>query len=270
MKKIYRIIKEIPILGNIFSRFIFYNRKIFKKIRQLFYKRGSESTIDKIDINNLTIYYRKETADENVISHSFENDIFMPVINNHVEFSPEDVVFDLGAHIGTLSILLSKLLIKGQIYSFEASKSTFEILKINVKKNRLQNIKIINKAVTKKSGRVKLYKSIDGNWGDSIFTKNFRDYEFSESVSLDDFINENELSKIKLVKMNIEGAEFEIINNLSSSSFAIIENFLILYHLDLDKTFDLSMITSNLEKHGFAIHFYHKSTIRGWIMATKK
>jgi hypothetical protein len=61
--------------------------------------------IDSYD--GFEVIYRKGTADENVIGHSFENDIFFSGIP---EYQPEDghVIIDLGAHIGTFSLLASR------------------------------------------------------------------------------------------------------------------------------------------------------------------
>lgn len=77
-----------------------------------------------------SIAYRQGTADEKVISHSFDNDIFFPGVSEY-QPTPGDVVIDVGAHIGTFSMLAASKVPAGLVYAIEASSETFSYLRIN-------------------------------------------------------------------------------------------------------------------------------------------
>ena len=62
---------------------------------------------------------------------------------------PGDSVIDIGANVGVYSKILSELVgPDGHVYSIEPFSPTFEILSYNVKKIRLDNVELINVAVS--------------------------------------------------------------------------------------------------------------------------
>jgi len=125
------------------------------------------------------------------------------------EFVKEgDVVIDLGANIGVYTLLLAKLVGKaGKVYSFEPDSENFKILVKNIIINGYKNITPINKAVSNKTGRIKLYLS-EWNKGDHRIYSSDEKRKFKEirAVSLDDYFLGNK-EEIKFVKMDIQGAE---------------------------------------------------------------
>ncbi len=77
-----------------------------------------------------------------------------------------DTVVDVGANIGYYTLLLANKVGKtGKVYAFEPDKINFEILAKNVKENNLENVVMINAAVGKKEGKLKLHRS-EENFGD--------------------------------------------------------------------------------------------------------
>ncbi len=164
------------------------------------------------------MYYRKGTEDEKVLSHSFDKDIFfreLPSFNP----SKEPVIFDIGAHIGTFSLLSAYKFPDASIYAFEASKQTFDVLKLNVCRNKIENIEPFHKAVAASEGEVLLYHSKKtGNWGHSITTKLSASSEKVDAINLSAFIDKKGVLKIDLLKMNCEGAELEILSSLTDAA----------------------------------------------------
>jgi FkbM family methyltransferase len=66
-----------------------------------------------------------------------------------------DVVFDVGAHTGYYTLLVSRLVgSKGKVYSFEPVARNIEYLKKHIKLNNCNNIEIIKAAITNHSGMV--------------------------------------------------------------------------------------------------------------------
>ncbi|MDR1942676.1 MAG: FkbM family methyltransferase [Endomicrobium sp.] len=78
---------------------------------------------------------------------------------NCIDFNQMDVVIDIGANIGMISIYLAKKYPFLKIYSFEPVKCNYEKFKKNIELNKIPNgvINIQNKAVTKDGRTVQMF-----------------------------------------------------------------------------------------------------------------
>ena len=169
------------------------------------------------------------------------------------ELDNMDVVFDIGANSGLFSLLCINKGAK-KVYAFEPNKDSL----INLKSvtNNL-NVEIVPKAVYTKDEDLKFY--IDpSNTTIGSLSKNHLELHGSSleevivpAISLKTFAKENNIDKISLVKMDIEGAEYEIIDNLEDEVFEIIDNFLIEYHDNDDER--VLRLTKKLIQKGFNI-----------------
>ena len=224
--------------------------------------------IGKLIWKKYNIFFRKGTEDENVLGHSFDKDIFYKEIPS---FKPSNnpIFFDIGAHIGTFSLLTAQKYPNSKIISFEASKETFDLFQLNIESNNILNIKGYHKAVAADEGEIKLYHSKDfGNWGHSITSKLSNSTEIVEAVNLSKFIEDHKINKIDLIKFNCEGAEFEIINSLTDKQISsYVRAGLILYHQDLVTDFNqLKLLVKRFDSLDFRIKLIKKSTDRGWLI----
>ena len=157
-----------------------------------------------------TMQYLPATSDEDVLDESFDRDIFFLRIP---DFAPktDGVILDVGAYIGTFSMLAATKVPNGRVFAIEASQETFNFLKINVALNKAQNILPIYLALSDRAGIATLHHDRGGNWGHSI-TKTLSSH--SEQVttdSLHNFCKEHMIARIALMKFNCEGAEFPIL-----------------------------------------------------------
>ena len=59
------------------------------------------------------------------------------------EIETDDVVLDIGAHIGLFTLFASQFCTNGKIYCFEPIKENFELLQENIKMNNLENVIIL-------------------------------------------------------------------------------------------------------------------------------
>ena len=222
-------------------------------------------------IGKFRILFRENTSDEEVINHSFDNDIFF---KNLHEYSPgkNDCIIDVGAHIGTFSLLSANKVPEGRVFSFEPCLETFKLLESNVQLNDSLNIKTYKKALSGQTGQARLYyDSAYGNWGHTI-TKNISDDgENVETISITDFFKLEKINKCNLIKFNCEGSEFDIILSTPPSILKNIDNMLILYHEDLAEGKSHKDLIKYLKENKFFINTINQTTNppRGWIIAYK-
>jgi FkbM family methyltransferase len=239
----------------------------FNTLKNYFLKPDQTSLLTIERIGNFDIAYRKDTADEGVISHSFENDIYFGSIN---KYSPKkgDIIIDLGAHIGSFSLLVASKIGDGKVYAIEASKDSFNLLKINIALNNYKNISAHHVAITDKNGMTELFHS-KGNWGHSTVKKLSNSYETVVSQTLSTFLQTNSIAFCHFMKLNCEGGEFPILMSATTETFKKFGSFLILYHCDLYEKYTEEELLSHLKSNGFICTIKKHNEKRGWIYAYK-
>jgi len=125
-----------------------------------------------------------------------------------------DVFFDIGSNIGIMSLFASQLVGKqGKIFAFEPDPDTFAILQDNLNLNENDRVQPQNLALGDSNGTASLFQNISVNRGASSLISS---QENSNIVTVnterpDDFILRNELGNIKLLKIDVEGWEFEVL-----------------------------------------------------------
>ena len=130
---------------------------------------------------------------------------------------PGDVVFDVGANAGALTVLMSRLVgTRGVVCAFEASPRIVDKCQYNVVTNGCSNVQLFDCAVWHKSNEiVKIYAGPDLN--DSLFPIDAGSAVEAfdvKTVALDDFVGYTGLVP-SLIKMDIEGAEFDALTGMN-------------------------------------------------------
>jgi len=145
------------------------------------------------------------------------------------QINRNDVVLDIGAHIGLFTLYASQFCTKGSIFSFEPMKDNYELLLENMKLNNLKQVKIFNLAVSNSNDPIKLYINDDES-GHSIYSQSSQNLMVN-SISLKKIFDENQIEHCNFLKLDCEGAEYEIIKNLPLPYFKKIDKMIIEYHM---------------------------------------
>jgi FkbM family methyltransferase len=246
---------------NIFFRF-FRNRS----------NDGSNLLRFNMPEHDFEFYCRNNKDDFNIIT-IHEKDII-----DHFNPKERDIVVDIGAHIGLYTIMASKHVgPNGKIVAIEANPDNFEMLNRNVKLNQLTNVTNLNCAVYSRETKIKLYLAGEGSNRTKYNTliaerANEGKEKFVEvnADTLDHLMQLQGISEINWIKIDVEGAEYEVlkgasniishskdisllieVHNLSGSNSTLyghISQFLSLgnFKIDFEKTYD------NGEKHVIA------------------
>ena len=177
-----------------------------------------------------------------------------------------DVLLDVGAHLGALSLLVAPRVRK--VYALEPSKNTYALLRLNTLLNFAVNISAERLALSDKDGSCKLFHAPEGeSWGDSIVFDHSRLSEDVPCMSLSSFLDEKRITKIDFAKFNCEGAEFPILLSCDGRALSRIGKMLVLYHCDLMPGASEKALVSHLEEFGFKTKIRNRSKDRGWIIA---
>ena len=140
-------------------------------------------------------------------------------------FTPKegDVVIDIGAHIGRYTIIGSKRVgANGKVVAIEANPSNFEMLNRNIKLNQLTNIISLNNAVYSKETKIKLYLPGE-ELGHTIYNTVMSDRAKNEDKfvevsanTLDYFLQLKGITDVNWIKIDVEGAEFEVLQGATN------------------------------------------------------
>jgi FkbM family methyltransferase len=145
-------------------------------------------------------------------------------------FNPKGngVVIDIGAYIGSYTIMASKNVgINGKVVSIEADPNNFDILTQNINLNNLKNVMTLNYAVYSKETIIKLYlPTVNGSISEyakynTVMTQRVHgEQKFVEvnADTLDNLLQQNHVNyeDVNWIKIDVEGAEFEVLKGATN------------------------------------------------------
>ncbi len=172
------------------------------------------------------------------------------------DIGKEDIVVDVGAHIGTFSLLAAKRATDGKVFAFEPLPQNFSLLKKNIELNSLNNVYAINKAVSGKQEKRKLFlQKVKGKLFSSAasFFTEAQSPEFVEveTTTLGDILGLT--GRIDFLKIDAEGGEVEILRNLDAAIFNRIKRISLECHDYYFKSDIAGELTDILSRHGFKV-----------------
>jgi FkbM family methyltransferase len=195
---------------------------------------------------------------------------FLPGHESHIvgRFTPRegDTVIDIGAHIGRYTITSSKQVGNtGKVVAIEADPDNFQLLKRNIALNNLTNVLPLNYAVFSTRTRMKLYEqSASAKYNSLILTRAAKteNYVEVEADTLDSILKLNEVNRVNWIKIDVEGAEFEVLKGstitLSSDDLSL---FIEIHNIEDPSHYD--NIVDFLNYHNYEITFEQRYSNSG-------
>ena len=167
-----------------------------------------------INPNESSLSMRRTLGDyaANLIHEKATTELFRKVIRQG------DVIVDLGANIGYFTLLAARLTgSKGKIFSFEPEPKNYNYLLKNIEINNYNQVVSLQKAVSDRNGKTKLYicdydsghHTINKYEGIKAYSRGRPTREQFidiETVTLDSFL-EGKTDHVDVIKMDVEGAE---------------------------------------------------------------
>jgi FkbM family methyltransferase len=183
-------------------------------------------TICRFRIGKIDFYSRRSdlvSVEEVAFRGEYDFIASMPV-------APSATVLDLGANIGMFAIAIFQSFPDVRVFSFEASSDTFRVLQKNCHLNSHMKWHIFHQAIWNTNGIVRFDTKRESTTRRVITDTLAQNHENVQSITIDNAINRCK-SKVTICKMDIEGAEEEVLLS-SPEALKSIDNLIIEIHPD--------------------------------------
>jgi FkbM family methyltransferase len=220
-------------------------KKLFKQSDHKHIKIGKNSF--KIPKNILWAYKSGDYYETNVIYW----------LNSILEAVNQPVFYDIGANYGFFTVKFADKC--KQTYAFEPVSAVYQILAENIRKNRLAHIAPLNYGISDEEGerKINIYSSSGNN---SLFERNipvghslqFLNKETIQLKKLDNFVTEQNLTPPNVMKIDVEGAELQVLKSAEKTIKKYLPTIIIEYseNTSIDAGYKREDILSILQSLG--------------------
>lgn len=223
---VYPVVSFLSLLNNKIRIRFFDHFNLNKKMILLKYRKI-----------RLVLFYR----DLETYKEIFESSVY-----DRFDLKRDWIVIDCGANIGLYTIKVAPKVKK--VISIEPNPHNFNMLLLNLKINRLKNVVPLNLAVYSRKKLIKIYG--EGPTSSIFKPRHSEIYEKVVAIPLDSITKE--LRKIDLLKIDVEGAEIEVLKG-ASNTLKKTRNLILEVHPFL---VDDKKVWEILEKYSFRLKKY--------------
>lgn len=199
-------------------------------------------------VGEINFVLRKNTSDNHVIDEIFRKSVYGE--------KPVGIVFDIGANIGAYTLYGAQ--VAEHVFAFEPESSNYECLEKNISLNKFKNIDIFKKAIGDKKRDVLLYRGYANKGMSSTTIETSSDTEKVEMISLEDALVLCGVDHIDTLKIDIEGGEYQLIENAPDYLFEKIDRINMEFHRVPGKQLD--DLIHILKKRGYELKIKRKVT----------
>jgi len=174
-----------------------------------------------------------------------------------------DTVVDIGAYIGSFAVPAARFARNGVLYAFEPAPANFAQLERNIELNKAGNVRAFNLGIVGADRRITLFLDHMNPASNSIYLRS--DQEAAENsvdrdaISLATLFDRERIPKCHFLKVDCEGAEYEILMSLDPSMLSRIGKIACEVHepayygvTNPEHTPD--KLAAFLEKNGFTVY----------------
>ena len=150
------------------------------------------------------------------------------------DLSKAGVVVDIGAHIGSFAVYAALILRAEKVFCYEPVEQNFNLLKNNIQLNHIKTVKSYNLGVASTPGPHKISTSgTSAQW--SLYDANGENSGSVNCTTLENIFQENEIDQCDLLKVDCEGAEYEILLGTGPDILRKIGRICLEYHRSGEK-----------------------------------
>ena len=211
------------------------------------------------------IFYKdfKNAYIPEILEEIYLNKVYVPFLNKDM-----DTIVDIGANIGLTAQYFSGF--AKRVFAVEPSVTHIEVMNKMFKFNKLDNIKIVDKAIYIENKELTFYHNENTTMYSlhtAIATKP-QDNEVVQAITMEKLFNDNKIEVCDFLKLDVEGSEGEIISHSSFAKVASrIKNMITEYHVWSGYN-PLQLVTA-LKDYGFKDVDFIKNVKATLIYATR-
>jgi FkbM family methyltransferase len=196
-----------------------YNMRKSKRLRKISRRRkvkyGGSNIIDVVFTNDNNVLIKVDNTlkiSQEYVHRVGAEQLFRKIVNymiqnNHIDKNKN--IIDLGAWIGDNSLPWAKN-ITGIVYAIDPSPNNCSFMKETLKINNITNVNVIQEIISDKEENLKIQAG-NMNHGEFIRNNNGTNANKIKSKTLDSLYNENIISNIGFIHLDVEGMEYKII-----------------------------------------------------------
>jgi FkbM family methyltransferase len=175
------------------------------------------------------------------------------------------VVVDLGANIGIYSLYAAHTYRNASVYSVEPDEINFAQLQANIAANGLEGkVHAIRAAVAPEDGELTFYLHPTSSAAHSLVKKS-PDFVKITALTLNSVFENFRIDRCDILKMDIEGAEYEVLFQCNPDLLKRVDHLFVEYHDGLDAVKDPRHSAEGLKEffiaQGFRIVHDHQFVI---------
>jgi len=163
------------------------------------------------------------------------------------------VIIDCGVNIGLSILYFKKKYPTSKIIAFEPNPNVFSILRLNMEQNQIRGVELYNYCLSDSEGEIEFYINENlGTMEGSVLEERGGNKKLKvKAVRLSTYIKE----EVDLVKMDIEGAEISVLNDLKKNDkLNSVNTYLIEYHHNIPGQLSgLGRFIHDFEENNFGV-----------------
>jgi len=166
------------------------------------------------------------------------------------------VIVDIGSHIGTFTLWSAMNDRGARVIAVEPSSTSLTYLYRNIESNRLPNVTVVEAACGGSDGTVDLLArgpaACNTIYGTDQYGSTFRTAQRVKMVALSTLFSDCAIERCSLLKLDCEGAEYDILYSAGRSTLGRVENIALEYHLGMNRH-DAQHLAEFLKAEGFNV-----------------
>lgn len=242
MRAAYRVINGLRSVGN-----------KLPAIRHILGRGGGAGFVYELP-HGIHMYVGNSPADRTVIFSVRE--IFDQEVYKMPGCEDSRVIVDLGANVGVFTLYASQKYPQAKIISVEAGSDNADYLARSIVLNSLSDrVSVMHAAVWETDGELTLYRNDVTSRAHSVMWNDeggaHKDSERVKSLSLKNLFELNGIESCDLLKMDIEGAEYQVLYGTPPEVLQRVKAIVMEYHHDSRARCDCDGLRAFFQENGF-------------------
>jgi FkbM family methyltransferase len=236
---------------------------VFRTIVSLKYNKLVRKNLKNTECTQKILNYSVTAYDYETL-HTLFYDIFLLHPYSFKTKNEKPLIIDCGAHIGMSVLYFKKSFPESKIIAFEANPHVYKLLEKNIAANKLKDVTTQNYVLSDTKGKIRFYMNDNiGTFNGSIKKDIGGTTELLGEAMLLSEIIAGIKKKTDLVKIDVEGAESNIISDLTETGLlSTPEQYLIEYHHRTNNERSaLSGFLKMFEEAGYNYNLWSRSQI---------